>query len=171
MDSVVLKCFIHFSISFRCCAFPNFCTPISRPLAYGVRISSKASPTADICHAVISCKGWSSRALISHYWSQYYPCRTFRRIRVLLNSREWAHQISVNEVMLLQIFHGGSDLSDHLGHLWRRQPGHTLTEIMQQTSCDEKSTTTIKYYVSSRCLSQVATQLQVKKCCWARQEN
>ena len=44
---VVLKCGIRFSISFRWYAFPNFRTQISRPLAYSVRISSKASATAD----------------------------------------------------------------------------------------------------------------------------
>ena len=38
---------IRFSISFRWYAFPNFCTQISRPLAYGVRIFSKVSATAD----------------------------------------------------------------------------------------------------------------------------
>ena len=43
---VPLNCVIYFSISFRWCAFPNFCSHISRPLAYGVRISSKASATA-----------------------------------------------------------------------------------------------------------------------------
>ena len=41
-----LKCAICFSISFRWYAFPNFCAPISRPLAYGVRTSTKASATA-----------------------------------------------------------------------------------------------------------------------------
>ena len=40
------KCAIHFAISFRWYAFPNFCTQISRPLAYGERISSKGSTTA-----------------------------------------------------------------------------------------------------------------------------
>ena len=44
---MLLKCGIHFSISFRWYAFPNFCAPISRPLVYRVRISSKASATAD----------------------------------------------------------------------------------------------------------------------------
>ena len=34
------------SLSFRWYAFPNFCLQISRPLAYGVRITSKASATA-----------------------------------------------------------------------------------------------------------------------------
>ena len=43
---VLLKCVISFSISLRCYAFPSFCTQISRPLAYSVRISSKASATA-----------------------------------------------------------------------------------------------------------------------------
>ena len=42
----LLKCYIRFSISFRWCAFPNFWTQISRPLANGVRISPKASTTA-----------------------------------------------------------------------------------------------------------------------------
>ena len=46
---VLLKCAIGFSICFRWYAFPNFCTQISRPLAYGVRISSKASATAELC--------------------------------------------------------------------------------------------------------------------------
>ena len=36
------------SVSFRWCAFLNFCTHISRPLGYGVRISSNASVTADV---------------------------------------------------------------------------------------------------------------------------
>ena len=44
--NVLLKCVIRFSISCRWYAFPNFCTQISRPLAYGVRVSSKASATA-----------------------------------------------------------------------------------------------------------------------------
>ena len=43
---VLLKCGIRFSISFRWYAFPIFCTQVSRPLAYGVRISSKSSATA-----------------------------------------------------------------------------------------------------------------------------
>ena len=43
---VLLQCVIRFSISFRWHAFPKFCTQISRPLAYGVRISSRASATA-----------------------------------------------------------------------------------------------------------------------------
>ena len=47
MVKVLLKSGIRFSISFRWYAFQNFCTQISRPLAYGVRISSKASATAD----------------------------------------------------------------------------------------------------------------------------
>ena len=41
-----IKCGIRFSISFRWYAIPNFCTQISRPLTYGIRISSKASTTA-----------------------------------------------------------------------------------------------------------------------------
>ena len=32
-------------------AFLNFCAQISRPLAYGVRISSKASATVENAHA------------------------------------------------------------------------------------------------------------------------
>ena len=46
---VLLKCIIHFSISFRwyCTHFRiNFCTQICHPLAYGVHIFSKASVTA-----------------------------------------------------------------------------------------------------------------------------
>ena len=43
---VLFKCVIRFSLSFRWYAFSNFCTQISRPLAHGVRISSKASATA-----------------------------------------------------------------------------------------------------------------------------
>ena len=38
--------FIRFSIFFRWYAFPNFCTHISRPHAFGVRTSSKARATA-----------------------------------------------------------------------------------------------------------------------------
>ena len=40
------QCVIRVSISFRWSAFPSFCSQISRLLAYGVRISSKASATA-----------------------------------------------------------------------------------------------------------------------------
>ena len=43
---VLLECPIRFSTSNRWYAFPNFCTQISRPHAYGVHISSKASATA-----------------------------------------------------------------------------------------------------------------------------
>ena len=43
---LALKCAIRFSISFRWYAIPIFCTQISRPLSYGVRISLKASATA-----------------------------------------------------------------------------------------------------------------------------
>ena len=43
---VLLECVIRFSIYFRWYAFPNFCTQMSRPFAYVVRISSKASATA-----------------------------------------------------------------------------------------------------------------------------
>ena len=43
---VLLKCSIHFSISFHWYAFPNLCTQISLPLAYDLRISSKDSTTA-----------------------------------------------------------------------------------------------------------------------------
>ena len=46
--TVLLKCAIRSAISFRCYAFPNFCKRISRPLAYGVRISSEASAIAEI---------------------------------------------------------------------------------------------------------------------------
>ena len=46
MVKVLLKCVIRLSISFRCYAFAYFRTQISRPLAYGVRISSIASATA-----------------------------------------------------------------------------------------------------------------------------
>ena len=49
----LLKCFIRFSISFHWYAFPHFCTQFSRPLAYDVRISSKARATADHW-----CIGW-----------------------------------------------------------------------------------------------------------------
>ena len=48
MDSVVkvlLECVNRFSISFRWYAFPNYCTQIFRPLAYGVRIPLKVSAT------------------------------------------------------------------------------------------------------------------------------
>ena len=48
MDSVVkvlLECVNRFSISFRWYAFPNFCTQIFRPLAYGVRIPLKVGAT------------------------------------------------------------------------------------------------------------------------------
>ena len=43
---VLLKCVIRFPVSFRWYAFSNVCTQISRPLACGVRTSSKASATA-----------------------------------------------------------------------------------------------------------------------------
>ena len=43
---VLLKYVISLSISFRWYAVPNFCTQICRPVAYGVRTSSKASATA-----------------------------------------------------------------------------------------------------------------------------
>ena len=46
VDKVLFKCVIHFFISSRWYAFPNLCMQISRPLAYGVRISSKACTTA-----------------------------------------------------------------------------------------------------------------------------
>ena len=58
MERVLLKCVIRCSISFRWYAFPNFCTQTSRPLAYGVRISPKASATAGQRYVVI---GLSSR--------------------------------------------------------------------------------------------------------------
>ena len=44
---VLLKCAIHFSISFHWYAFLNFCTQISRQLVYGVHVSSKASVTTE----------------------------------------------------------------------------------------------------------------------------
>ena len=44
---VLFMCGIRFSISFHWYAFLNFCTQVSHPLAYGVRISSKASAAAD----------------------------------------------------------------------------------------------------------------------------
>ena len=47
---VLLKCVIHFFISFPWYAFPNFCTQISRPLAYSAHISSKAGGTAGTCN-------------------------------------------------------------------------------------------------------------------------
>ena len=43
---VLLRCVIRFPISFRWYAFPNYRTQISRPLACGVRFSSKDSATA-----------------------------------------------------------------------------------------------------------------------------
>ena len=43
---MLLKCVNGFSISFRWYAFSNFWTQVSRPLADGVPISSKASATA-----------------------------------------------------------------------------------------------------------------------------
>ena len=52
---VLLKFIICFSISFRWYTFPNFCTQISCPLAYGVCISSKASATADLKHNIECC--------------------------------------------------------------------------------------------------------------------
>ena len=57
MVDVLLKCVIRFSISFRWYAFPNFCTQISRPLAYGVRTSSKASATAALLVPSLIAKG------------------------------------------------------------------------------------------------------------------
>ena len=45
---VLLKCVICLSISFRWYALPNFRTQISRPLAYGVCISSKATAVSKI---------------------------------------------------------------------------------------------------------------------------
>ena len=45
------------NISFRWYAFPNFCTQISRPLAYGVRTSSKASVTAALLVPSLIAKG------------------------------------------------------------------------------------------------------------------
>ena len=47
LEKVLLKCMICVSISFRWYAFLNFCAQISCPLAYGVRIPSKATMTAD----------------------------------------------------------------------------------------------------------------------------
>ena len=47
---VLLKCVIHFFISFPWYAFPNFRTQISRPLAYSAHISSKAGGTAGTCN-------------------------------------------------------------------------------------------------------------------------
>ena len=47
---VLLKCTIRLSIYCRWYAFRNFCTQIYRLLAYGVRISSKASASAGYCY-------------------------------------------------------------------------------------------------------------------------
>ena len=46
VEKVFLKCIILVSISFCWYTFLNFCTQICHPVAYGVHISSKASPTA-----------------------------------------------------------------------------------------------------------------------------
>ena len=53
---VLLTSGIRFSISFRWYAYLNFCTQISRPLAYGVRISSKGSVTAAPTHSELDHK-------------------------------------------------------------------------------------------------------------------
>ena len=45
LNEVLLKCIIHFSVSFCWYALPNVCMQISHPLAYGVCISLKASAT------------------------------------------------------------------------------------------------------------------------------
>ena len=73
---VLLKCVIPFSIYFRWYAFRTFCTDISRPLAYGVRISSKASATAGAVFHCHSTHWLISLGVRAWWWEGPVKCST-----------------------------------------------------------------------------------------------
>ena len=100
-----LRCVIRFPISFRWYAFPNFWTPISHPLAYGVRTSSKASATA--AYLFFSLCLWESNRGQSIDWQrddqddnlhERYPVREERPEEKDSHSSLWCAYTQVNTI-------------------------------------------------------------------------
>ena len=97
---LLLKCFIHFSISFHWYTFPNFRTQICCPLTWCVCISSKASATT--VYSIIAMRTYCCwfTAVVMLVWMPF-QCKTFVTCSDFFRTRpcQTFHMTSEHQIM------------------------------------------------------------------------